>query len=59
LFEFLIQRVQLLIPFQKEAAKAGGSSTDTKPASKKDEEVEIPLRGKVGEEQAPPPAAAP
>jgi methionyl-tRNA synthetase len=59
LFEFLIQRVQLLIPFQKEATKASGSITDTKLANKKDEEVEIPLRDKVAEEQAPPPAAAP
>ena len=53
--------MQLLISFQKEAAKAGGSSTDSKPADKKEEskETELPLRGKVAEEQAPPPAAAP
>jgi methionyl-tRNA synthetase len=52
--------MQLLIPFQKEAAKAGGSSTDSKTADKEEsKEKELPLRGKVAEEQAPPPAAAP
>ena len=60
LFEFCFKRVQLLIPFQKEAAKAGGSSTDSKTADKEEfKEKELPLRGKVAEEQAPPPAAAP
>jgi methionyl-tRNA synthetase len=59
LFDFLFQRLRSLTSFQKEAAKAEGSSADAKPADKKDEVVEIPLRGKVAEEQAPPPAAVP
>jgi methionyl-tRNA synthetase len=51
LFDFLFQRVQLLTPFQKEAAKAGGSNADSKPANKEEEskDVELPFRGKVAE----------
>ena len=56
---------------KKEAAKSGESSASTEPkkseaiAKKVDEdskdsaEKELPLRGAVAEEQAPPPAAAP
>jgi len=73
LFFSLARNFSLLITPQKEAAKAGGPSTETsKPAGKENEAktdgaesskaskaIEIPLRGKVAEEQAPPPAAAP
>jgi methionyl-tRNA synthetase len=73
LFFSLTRNFSLLINPQKEAAKAGGPSAETsKPAgneneaktdgvesSKASKEVEIPLRGEVAEEQAPPPAAAP
>ncbi len=60
-FLILITRLTLLIPYQKEAAKAAGSSSDAPKDVEvvKDAEVELPLRGKTAEEQAPPPSAAP